>query len=187
MIARYLLALMLVFNQITLIFASEKNVTLPMDCHTIPQHSDSLCIVETPSSDMPVNDIVFYRKDEFDRFVLLEAIKGDIAYVFIKGFSTGGKYTIIGYAEEGHPSYIIYETDTFLSAERPIDMVALVSDYFITNMLSLDDEGNAVIELMHTPSDIQSEESCITSTQLPEYSNTELCHIPYSIFNKPVP
>jgi hypothetical protein len=134
---------MLVFNQITLIFASEKNVTLPMDCHIIPQHSDSLCIVETPSSDMPVNDIVFYRKDEFDRFVLLEAIKGDIAYVFIKGFSTGGKYTIIGYAEEGHPSYIIYETDTFLSAERPIDMVALVSDYFITNMLSLDDEGNA--------------------------------------------
>ena len=162
--------------------ASEQALTLPINCHAIPNHADVLCLVETYSADNPVNDVVFYRRNEFGSFVFLEAIKGDVAHVFFKDFSTGGKYTVIGYAEEGHPSFIIYETSTFLSSTRPIKRPALISDYFITNILSLDDEGNAIIELMHSPSDIQSEQSCLPAAQLPEHSDNDRCHITYSIF-----
>ncbi len=144
-----------------------------------------MCVVSTASPDMPVNDVVFYRQNDIGRFVFLEAIKGDVAHVFVKNFSTGGKYIITGYAEEGHPSFIVYETDTFLFASRPIKSVALISNYFITNILSLDDDGNAIIELMHSPSNIKVNESCIPTEQLPKFSNTDRCHIRYSIFNQP--
>ena len=182
-----LLAFGLLFSQLSFALASEEDVTLPLECHSIPEHTDSLCIADTASPSMPVNDVVFYRQDKFGHFVLLEAIKGDVAHVFIKDFSKGGKYTVIGYAVEGHPSFIIYETDTFLAPSRPVKSVAVISNYFITNIVSLDDKGNAILELMDLPSDIQSQESCIPSAKLPQHSDTELCHISYSIYQHSSP
>lgn len=57
------------------VLANEQTPVLPATCHAIANHSDALCIVETPSPDMPVNDVVFYRKDASERFVFLEATK----------------------------------------------------------------------------------------------------------------
>jgi hypothetical protein len=166
------------------VLASEQALTLPITCHAIPNHADALCVVATYSADNPVNDVVFYRRDEFGSFVFLEAMKGDVGHVFVSGFSKGGKYTMIVYAEEGHPSFIIYATATFLSSFRPITSVALVSHYSITRILSLDDKGNVIIELRDSPADIQSEQSCLPAEQLPEYSDTDRCHITYSIFQE---
>ena len=166
------------------VLANYQELTFPISCHVIPDHSDELCVVATYSRDYPVNDVVFYRRNEFGSFDFLEAMKGDVANVFLSGFSKGGKYTMIGYAEEGHPSFIIYATATFLSSSRPIPSVALVSHYSITRIASLDDKGNAIIELRDSPADIQSEQGCLSAEELPKYSDTDRCHIAYSIFQE---
>jgi hypothetical protein len=95
-----------------------------------------------------VNDVVFYRRDGEQQLTLLRAEHGDVAVIWLHGFSTGGKYTIIGEAEEGHPSFGIYLTDAYLSSSATVMPVAVISDYFIASLESLNDNGMVEIRYL---------------------------------------
>jgi hypothetical protein len=41
-----------------------------------------------------------------------------VVHILLWGFSAGGKYTAIIYAEEGSPSILIYETESFYHLNR---------------------------------------------------------------------
>ncbi len=140
----------------TLLFAQTASTMLPapvaqqqsinLDCYNIPNHSQQLCILATDSALHPVDDLVFFRLDDLGYLTMLRAEFGDVANIWIHGFSAGGKYTIMGYAEEGHPSYVVYPTERVLSSGYSLDPVAVISDYYIVNLLHLDDDGSATVE-----------------------------------------
>ncbi len=181
---KYLVLLSLTAFSIGHCNANAQQTALPTNCYEVPSKANSLWLIETSAQDMPVNDVVFYLKDEFGRFVLLDAIKGDVAHIFFNGFSTGGKYTVITTAEEGHPNFLIYPTDKFLSPTRPLKAYAVISNYFITRIALLTDDGEAIIELLDSPSNINSSQQCLPTKHLPENSDKERCHIRYSIHHK---
>jgi hypothetical protein len=164
-------------------FAKKQKIEIPITCHAIPLKSNSLCLVKTSSSEMPVNDVVFYRRDSSGYLFFIEAIKGDVAHVLLWGFSIGGKYTVITYAEEGGPNFLIYETDKFLSSKRPLEATAVISEYDIRSIVSVDDSGDAVVELLNSDSYIRNNQPCIAVENLPDYTDQNSCHIRYSIFN----
>lgn len=123
-------------------------VNLPLECTSIPTRKDQICVASTQAKLNPVNDVVFYHRDALQQLTLLHAKHGDVALMWLHGFSIGGKYTIIGVAEEGHPSFIIYLTDAYLSKASTAQPVAVISDYFIGSLASLDDNGIAEIRYL---------------------------------------
>ena len=131
-------------SQLPVSIVSEHQTSL--DCYTIVGRTEQFCILATPSPLHPVDDVVFFRRDEMGQLTLLRAELGDIALVWIHGFSTDGKYTVIGYAEEGHPSYLVYDTQKVLTPGFTLNPVAVVSDYQIVNLHRLDGDGRATVE-----------------------------------------
>lgn len=125
-----------------------QHLALPLECKTIPTRHEQICVATTQAKLNPVNDVVFYHRDAQQQLTLLQAKHGDIALMWLHGFSTGGKYTIMGEAEEGHPSFIIYLTEAYLSNASTVKPVAVISDYFIASLESLDDNGMAEIRFL---------------------------------------
>ncbi|WJG07912.1 hypothetical protein [Aliiglaciecola sp. LCG003] len=123
---------------------------LPLSCEPIPQHKQKLCVASTHSKLNAVNDVVFYHSDQGDNLTLLHVRKGDVAVTWLEGFSLGGRYTIIGEAEEGHPSYLIYDTEQFIDTEYDPKPVAVISDYLFSGLNSLTDAGIATMSLNHS-------------------------------------
>ena len=94
--------------------SAESEPVLHLNCHDIPETGNQLCSAETDSPLGPVKDVIFFKHSDEGDLTFLFARKADIALIFIAGFSEGGKYTIVGEAEEGHPGFYIYETRDFL-------------------------------------------------------------------------
>ena len=132
----------------TLPMSVSQHLALPLECKTIATRQDQICVATTQAKLNPVNDVVFYHRDAQQQLTLLSAKHGDVALVWLHGFSTGGKYTIMGEAEEGHPSFIIYLTDAYLSNASTVKPVAVISNYFIASLESLDDNGMAEIRFL---------------------------------------
>lgn len=127
---------------------ASQRLALPLECKTIPTRQDQICVATTQAKLNPVNDVVLYHRDKQQQLTLLRAEHGDVALMWLHGFSTRGKYTIMGEAEEGHPSFIIYLTDAYLSNASTVKPVAVISDYFIASLESLDDNGMAEIRFL---------------------------------------
>ncbi|KXI31001.1 hypothetical protein [Paraglaciecola hydrolytica] len=93
--------------------------------------------------------MVFYRRTADQYLSLLRVEFGDVAVIWLHGFSTGGKYTVVGHAEEGHPSFVIYTTVEFVSTNKELKPVAVISDYFIASLVRLDDSGIAEVTYLN--------------------------------------
>jgi hypothetical protein len=112
-------------------------VNLALKCKAIPHSAEQICVAAMPAEFNAVDDVVFYRRTAEQYLSLLRVEFGDVAVIWLHGFSTGGKYTIVGYAEEGHPSFVIFTTEDFLTNNNDIKPVAVISDYFIPSSISL--------------------------------------------------
>lgn len=132
----------------TLPMSVSQRLSLPLECKTIPTRHEQICVATTPTKQNTVNDVVLYHRDAQQQLTLLRAKHGDVALMWLHGFSTGGKYIIIGEAEEGHPSFVIYLTDGYLNPDSTVKPVAVISDYFIASLESLDDNGMAEIRFL---------------------------------------
>jgi hypothetical protein len=156
--------------------------SIPITCYKIPENTVQLCTVETNSSFGPVNDVVFYKRDQEGLLTYLRAQKAEVAVIFIAGFSTGGKLTIIGEADEGHPSFIIYKTKALLDSERSAQPVGILSDYYLREITKLADNGVAtVLKSFCNDNDIP-----LLAAELPPGLVTQLdieeCYVAVSIF-----
>jgi hypothetical protein len=135
---------------------------LPLACYFIPAHDDQLCIATTASEFAPVDDLIFYKRYKDQQLSLLRVDKGDIAVTWLHGFSNGGKYLILGKAEEGHPSFVIFATTEFLSDKEIVEPVALISNYFIDALMKLSDDGIAEVSYSSsTGCDHTSYDDCV--------------------------
>lgn len=124
-------------------------VNLALECKAIPHSAEQICVAATPAEFNAVDDVVFYRRSVDQYLSLLRVELGDVAVIWLHGFSVGGKYTVVGHAEEGHPNFVIYTTAEFLSTNKELKPVAVISDYFIASLDSLDDSGIAEVTFLN--------------------------------------
>jgi hypothetical protein len=120
---------------------------LPFQCTPIPTQPDQLCVIVTLSPHGPFDDVVFYRRPSQGDLILLGSHKGEVATFGGVGFSRGGRYLWISWAEEGHPYFIFYPTETFLSDGLSAKSVGLVSDYYFDEFVSFKDDRQVVYAL----------------------------------------
>jgi hypothetical protein len=69
-----------------------EEVSLPLECHTVPTKKEQLCLATTYSPIGPVDDVVFYHRTSDGYLTFINAYQGDIAVHYFYQFSTNGNY-----------------------------------------------------------------------------------------------
>ena len=132
--------------QINISLAADKNV-LPLDCSTIVSFEERLCLVQTDSAYGPYDDVVFYRLDKAGNAVFLSSQSGGVATFAGLGFSTGGKYMWVSWAEEGHPHFEFYLSRDFLTNGTHANVLKVLGDYYFEDFKQFSDSGEVVYAL----------------------------------------
>ncbi|WP_460311293.1 hypothetical protein [Aliiglaciecola aliphaticivorans] len=157
--------------------------SFPVTCIPQPLKDIEICSLSTQSEHFPVNDLVLYKREK-DRFpVLLEVIKGDVAVSWFWGFSRHGKYTVMAFAEEGHPYFVVYETSRFLESEQRPTAIAILSDYFLSDLIVLEDDGTARFAKNHDTNREGENIDCFDPNIDRELHN-DTCFVNINIFHK---
>ena len=175
------------FIYILLLFAftsfanGEMIVDKTLECQQVPQRSESICSLSTPSELMPVNDVVFYKKVKQGGLVFLNAQQGDVAMTWLAGFSKHGRYTIIGKSEEGHPSFLLYDTNEFLDPYIDAKAIGFLSEYHVSHIVELSDNGRALIELVDGE---HQEQHCLTPSEEHKLLSTGGCLVYIQLVDK---
>ena len=118
--------------------------SLPLECSKIPNKSDRLCYIQTESSYGPYDDIVFYRVDGRGYATLLGSQSGGVATFGGFGFSTGGTYMWLEWAEEGHPHFEFYNTSEFQTNGTSTKILNILGDYYFNGFEKFTDSGEVV-------------------------------------------
>ena len=155
--------------------AKEETVSLPLECHTVPHKKEQLCLATTPSSIGPVDDVVFYHRSGDGYLTFIEAYKGDITLLYFSQFSTNGKLLVLGYAEEGHPSFYIHDTQKYLAGDK--SDIGIISKYEYTHLKKVSDNGDIIIGVME--GFIKDTSLCLANTELGDNDddNSSECHM----------
>lgn len=135
-----------IFEQYNSLSSHKEKVSLPLECHTVPNKKEQLCLATTQSSLGPVDDVVFYHRNGDGNLTLIDTYRGDIAVLFFSQFSTNGKLLALGYAEEGHPSFYIHDTKKYLAGEK--SEIGFISKYEYTHLEEVSDNGDITIGVM---------------------------------------
>lgn len=155
--------------------------TLALECHDIPKLSDKLCLLKTQSPFGPVDDVVFYKKDKDGHMTFLSAVQGSIAVVYFDSFSKGGKFLVIGEAEEGHPNFIVHSTARFLNPGTGSSIVGSIYNYYITHLDQILDDGTIIHSVMEGGDEPMP--ACIDVSTLEDIYDKDTCHIVANIYD----
>jgi hypothetical protein len=58
--------------------AEEVEINLSLECHTVPNKKEQLCLAITQSPVGPVDDVVFYHKRSDGNLTFIKSYKGDV-------------------------------------------------------------------------------------------------------------
>jgi len=158
-----------------------EKISLPLVCHTVPTKKEQLCLGTTYSPIGPVDDIVFYHRDSKGNLTFIESYQGDIAVHYFDGFSTNGKLLVLGYAEEGHPSFYFHETQKYFAGDTK--SIAFISKYEYTHLENVEDNGDVIVGLMEDY--VKDRALCATKESLGDDYNENVCVIKYNIYESP--
>jgi len=126
---------------------AEINIPVPtphnhaLNCVPVPNSQQSLCYSETESSYGPFSDVVFYRRTAEGDLTFLNSHSGSVSVFAGVVFSTRGRYMTLGWAEEGHPGFIFYETAAFLQSGEGAPTVGGFGELFMDGFRSFTDDG----------------------------------------------
>ena len=137
---------------------------LALDCQHIPQQNIQLCVVRTDSALGPFDDVVLYRYSSSQGMTMLESYQSQTSTFTGVGFSDGGRYMWLSWADEGHPYYLIYNTRDFLNNAHETKSIKTVGDYYLEDIVSFTDQG----VLSYTLSD-GAQQNCPTSPGRPNF------------------
>jgi hypothetical protein len=157
--------------------------SLELYCRKIPQRQDQLCFVTTNSPVAPAEDVIFYKREPDGSVAFLEAERGDTAVIFVAGFSTGGRYTVIGRAEEGHPGFYVYVTEQFLDPTIEHRVVASVNEYELSELVSLSDDGTAIARLYPCEEDVVPNARQVPLAAFDRKPLDDECYVMFNIFD----
>lgn len=121
--------------------------SLPVECDKVPDSNEHLCFIITQSAYGPYDDVVFYHKNSNGNLILLGSQKDGVATFGGAGFSTGGTYMWLSWAEEGHPHFEFYLTQNFLENGLNARILKVLGDYYFSDFEKFTDAGEVVYEL----------------------------------------
>ncbi|GAA6186613.1 MULTISPECIES: hypothetical protein [Alteromonadaceae] len=156
---------------------------MSLECQIVPQKNLEICSLSTQAEHFPVNDLILYKREKGHLPVLIEVIKGDVAISWFWGFSTQGKYSVMSFAEEGHPYFVVFETEAFLQTEQRPTAIAVVSDYFLESLIELQDDGTAVFAYSGSRQTASDGGECVDA-QYDNQSLNENCFVTINILDK---
>jgi hypothetical protein len=165
--------------------ADKEEVSLPLECHKVPNKKEQLCLGRSASriSPVPADDIVLYHRDGDGYLTFIHSNKGYVGSLYFDSFSTNGKFIIMAVAEEGHPSFSVHETQKYFAGDT--ESIAFIAKYEYTSIESLDDDGNIVIDVMehHKEDGVK----CVPIELLYQGKPyiEDICTIKYNIYDRP--
>jgi len=115
--------------------------SLPLECDAIAGSQEMLCIIMTESAYGPFDDVIFYYLDKMDSMTYLGSHSDGGSTFAGLGFSSGGKYLWIGWAEEGHPYFEFYSTNDFIKQGTSASMRYVLHDYYFNQFETFTDAG----------------------------------------------
>lgn len=121
--------------------------SLPLECSIIPVRNEYLCFIETQSPYGPYDDVVFYHMDKNGDLALLGSQAGEVATFGGIGFSTGGAFMWISWAEEGHPHFEFYHTAKFINNGINTKVLNVLGDYYFDGFEKFTDKGEVIYRL----------------------------------------
>ena len=116
-------------------------LTPDLECVSIPNNTYQICTLESYSAFGPYDDVVFYRLEEKRYLYLLGLSYGDNMTFGGFSFSDGGKYMWVSWAEEGHSSFVFYETADFLQQAENAKSLYYINGYGLSEFLSFSDDA----------------------------------------------
>lgn len=119
----------------------DKGRSLPLECDAIADSQEMLCITKTESAYGPFDDVIFYHLDKMGAVTFLGSHSDAISTFAGFGFSSGGKYLWISWAEEGHPYFEFYRTIDFIKQGTKASMHYILHDYYFMQFESFTDAG----------------------------------------------
>ncbi len=139
--------------------------SLPLSCFAVPSAHYSICSAQTYAANNISTDLLLYQSDQYDNFRLIGVSRADIGIQWLWGVSASGKYTILVSSEEGHSTYVVFLTrDVLNSQDEGFDHpVAVVSDYFLSDLIYLHDNGTAIFARLGGKTDAPAD-TCQSST-----------------------
>ena len=120
-------------------------------------------MIRTESPYGPYDQVVYYRLDKDQRAYLLGSEDGGVGTFGGIGFSDGGKYMWLGWAEEGHPHFTFYRTQQFIDNGINAEGIDTLGEYEFQWFLSFSDDALVRYAI--------DEEVCHHSQQLARYWN----------------
>lgn len=170
-----------IFDQYNSLSSHAEKVSLPLECHTVPNKKEQLCLATTQSPVGPVDDVVFYHRSSDGFLTLIDSYQGDIAVLFFSQFSKNGKLLVLGYAEEGHPSFYIHDTQKYFAGDK--SAIGFISKYEYTHLEEVSDNGDITIGLMDCF--IKETPLSLTKDKLDNVDIGNDCNIKLNIYQTP--
>jgi len=137
----------LLFSLPIITMAASNTGTLPLDCSVIPAQTDQLCVAVTGSTSGPYDDVVIYRKKADGSLFLLGSHQGGVGTFNGFGFSDGGRFMWESWAEEGHPYFLFYRTDHYLSEGKNTKSLNVLNEYYLEYFHQFTDTGKVAYAL----------------------------------------
>ena len=153
-------------SAVTTTALAQDKANLPMDCHPVPNATHSLCLAETQGFAEMYNDLlVFVRtEDNHTRFVtnMQSTLVGQ---TWFWGFSSAGRYVVFATSEEGHASFSVYDSTGLLQNLPDVRSAFNFGDYYLPELLALDDDGNAFFVHLQSKDDLH-DMTCLNQPEL---------------------
>ena len=151
--------------------ASEDDRGLSFECTAIPGYKDKICFVITASPHGQFDDVVFYRKTaDGELFLLSSQRTGGSAFAGV-GFSDQGNYMWVSWADEGHPYFSFYKTDTFLNDGEHAESLSILSVYGFESFVSFTDDGKVLYTFDDGVTQECLQDPCVNSFYINEQKN----------------
>ena len=112
------------------------SINIEADCYERPNSENAICYLERPT-DIGHHYVELHRIDKRYEVVSLITDQNHGGKVY---FSSGGKYMAELYYDEGHPSFVFYESDAYFQTKDRVPM-GHFEDYWFNGIVSFTDDG----------------------------------------------
>lgn len=139
----------------------------------VPNANNHLCTGQAEGFEPMYRDLLFFEKAAHGslRFLGVEA-STSVGEAAFWGFSDDGQYLVIETSEEGHASYLIYETTPFIQYPESTKGIALVSDYYLPLLVALDGDGHAIFQHLNERNEV-TDMACLKDIDTYGYQSDE--------------
>ncbi|MFC6440105.1 hypothetical protein [Bowmanella sp. JS7-9] len=157
--------IILFLTALTTAALAQDQASLPLDCHPVPNATHSLCLAETQGFADMYNDLLVFVRTEDNRTRFVTNMQSTlVGQTWFWGFSGAGRYAVFATSEEGHATFSVYDSTGLLQNLPDVRSAFNFGDYYLPELLALDDDGNAFFLHLQSKDDVK-DMTCLNNTE----------------------